>query len=107
MPLKWFRCPDSEVISVEECLDECRIEERCLTLPTLAYISKEREWNGVPSTTQLINGTMLEFLKLTQPYLIDPDSRAFSLSGTLHHSDLQVIANELGLPAEIPLSVDR
>lgn len=107
MPLKWFRCPDGEVTEVSDCLDECRMDERCLTLPTLTYISQEREWSGVPSTTQLLNGTMQEFLKITQPYIVDPDSRAFSLSGTLHHKDLQEVARELGLPAEIPLSVDR
>jgi len=50
---------------------------------------------------------MLEFLKLTQPYAADPDKRAFMLAGTKHHEQLEVIAKELGLPSEVPLSIDR
>ena len=107
MPLVGFVCLDGERVQVEDCLKGCRIGERCLTLPTVKLISQEREWNGIASTTQLINGTMLEWLKLTKPYYVDPDSRAFMLQGTKHHKALEVVARELGLPAEIPLSVDR
>jgi len=99
--LEWFKCPDGEITTVKDCLTKCRMGERCLTLPTL------REWNGVPSTTQLLNGTMYEFLKLTQPYVVDPDSRAFMLAGIKHHQELEIVAKRLGLPAEIPLSIDR
>jgi len=105
--LEWFKCPDGKIIPVKDCLQECRMEERCLTLPTLLLISEEREWNGVASTTQLLNGTMLEFLKLTQPYVVDPDKRAFMLAGTKHHAGLEEFANKLGLPAEIALNIDR
>lgn len=59
------------------------------------------------STTQLLNGTMLTYLTLTKPYYIDPDSKAFMLQGTKHHQELELIAKELGLASEIPLSVDR
>jgi len=83
------------------------MEERCLTLPTLTLISEEREWNGIASTTQLLNGTMMEFLKLTQPYVVDPDKRAFMLAGTKHHASLEEFAKKLGLPAEIALNIDR
>lgn len=81
--------------------------ERCLTLPSLKLISKEREWNGVASTTQLLNGTMYEYLRLTQPYYVDPDSRAFMLAGIKHHGALEEVAKELGLPSEVALSIDR
>ena len=60
-----------------------------------------------PSTTQLLQGTMECYLKLTQPYYIYPKSRAFMLAGTKHHEALDKVAKELGLPSEIPLSVDR
>lgn len=106
-PLEWFKCPDDKVCLVKDCLSSCRMDERCLTLPTLTLMAEERVWTGTPSTTQLLNGTMLEFLKLTQPYIVDPDKRAFALSGTKHHKNLQEYAKELGLPAEIPLSIDR
>lgn len=107
MSLEWFRCPDGEITTIKDCLEKCRLGERCLTLPTLTVLSTEREWNGVASTTQLLNGTMMEFLKLTQPYVVDPDSRAFMLAGTRHHEALEVVAKELGLPSEVALSIDR
>jgi len=77
MSMEWFKCPDGEVVPIKDCLIKCRMDERCLTLPTLALISEEREWKGIPSTTQLLNGTMMDFLKLTPPYVVDPDKRAF------------------------------
>lgn len=107
MPLKYFLCPDKTQVEVVECLSKCRMQDRCLTLPFLNLASRDRVWNGTPSTTQLLNGTMYEFLRLTQPYTVDPKSRAFSIHGTLHHSSLEVMAKELGLPSEVALSVDR
>lgn len=107
MPLEFFKCPDSEIIKVDQCLTKCRMAERCLTKPTLVAISTEREWHGVPSTTQLINGTMMEFLKLTKSYCVDPDKRMFMLAGTNHHKSLEEVAKILGLPAEVALSEDR
>ncbi len=107
MSLEGFYCPDSEKVTVQDCLKQCRLGERCLTLPTLKLISKEREWNGVASTTQLLQGTMEAWLKITQPYYIYPKSRAFMLAGTWHHKALEDVAKELGLPSEVALSVDR
>lgn len=105
--LEGLICPDGAKILTKDCLTSCRMGQRCLTLPTLVLITQEREWKGLASTTQLLNGTMYEFLKLTKPYYIDPDSRAFMLQGTKHHQSLETIAKELGLPAEIPLNIDR
>ncbi|GAG88317.1 unnamed protein product, partial [marine sediment metagenome] len=42
----------------------------------------EREWTGEASTTQLLNGTMYSFLKIIQPYIVDPDDMAFAIHGT-------------------------
>lgn len=104
--LEWFKCPDGELIQYKECLMKCRgyLAERCLTLPTLTLIAQEREWTGTASTTQLLNGTMYSFLKLTQPYTIDPDGMAFALLGTKHHDRLADVAKTLNLPSEIPLT---
>lgn len=106
--LEWYRCPDGQNIPVKECLaypyGSCRLPERCLTYPTLTKIAEEREWTGEPSTTQLLNGTMMEFLKLTQPYTVDPDSRTFALLGTRHHELLEEIAKTLNLPSEVALT---
>jgi len=106
MPLEWFVCPDKEIVKVKDCLNKCKGPDRCLTLPTLTLISQQREWNGIPSTTQLLNGTMMEFLKLTQPYAIDPDKMAFALLGSRHHKNLQEVAKQLNLPAEVALTTD-
>ena len=105
--LKWFQCPDKQLIEVTQCLTKCRMSYRCWTKPTLSVMGKEREWHGVPSTTQLLNGTMLEFLKLTKDYSVDPQDRAFALHGTHVHESLEQAAKELGLPSEIAMSVDR
>ena len=105
--LEGFICPDGQTIKVEDCLDTCRLGLRCQEKPDLYLMSQEREWTGTPSTTQLINGTMLEFLKLTQPYYVDPDRRVFMLQGTKNHELLDQAAKELGLASEIALSIDR
>mgnify|MGYP001566944621 CR=1 FL=1 len=107
--LEWFRCPDGELITISDCLmcvSSCRYGETCLSQPTRYEISREREWSGKPSTTQLLNGTMLEFLKLTKPYAIDPDGMMFALLGTRHHQQLEESAKALGLPTEVALTGD-
>ena len=109
MTLEWFKCPPNDTISVipvKACLEQCWREERCLTKPTLILIAQEREWSGVASTTQLLNGTMYSFLKLTQPYVVDPDGMAFALLGTKHHQQLDEIAKQLNLPSEIALTTE-
>ncbi len=102
-----FYCQDNEKVTIQDCLIQCRLGERCLTLPTLKLISREREWTGIASTTQLLQGTMEAWLKLTQPYCIYPKSRAFMLAGTWHHKALEDVAKELGLPNEVALSGNR
>jgi len=77
-----------------------------MTEPTLRIISNDREWTGNPSTTQLLNGTMMEFLKITREYASDPQRRAFMLSGIKYHLALESMAKEMGLPAEIALGPD-
>lgn len=89
MPLTHFRCPDKVTVAIPDCLEKCRMATRCLTKPTLlAIVGGQREWNGTPSTTQLLNGTMMEFLKITKDYTIDPRGRAFALMGIDHHEKL-------------------
>lgn len=106
MSLEWFKCPDKEVIPVKECLSKCRLGERCETLPYLHLAASEREWTGEASTTQLLNGTMMSFLKITLPYTIDPDDVAFRIHGTKSHAQLEAKAKELGLPSELSTTED-
>jgi hypothetical protein len=64
---------------------------RCLTLATLTSIVQDNshEWDGVPHVTGLMNGTMLEFLKIVEDYAINPRSLAYALLGTSHHVYLE------------------
>jgi hypothetical protein len=52
-------------------------------------MSRQRRWTGKISATQGLNGTRLEFLKITYDYAEAPVSRAFALLGTIHHVRLQ------------------
>ena len=99
MPLVGFICPDGAVAPIADDLAHCRsCDHKCLTLPTLRYIAKERVWNGRPSTTQLLNGTMLEFLKITRDYTCDPgQDRIFALYGSALHALLAKEAEEMKL----------
>lgn len=63
--------------------------ERCASRSYLQLVSRERKWRGKPSTTQLIQGTMCAFLKLTKDYAVSPDDRAFMVNGTKGHAALE------------------
>lgn len=90
MPLMRFICPDKESIGTKACLQACRMEQRCLTRATLMVIAgTSHEWDGVPHVTSLLNGTMMEYLKITRDYAIDPKDRAFALLGSSHHKLLE------------------
>jgi len=89
-----FICPDGEKVLITECLEKCRMCNqfplgRCLSKRTLTKIAEQREWTGVPSTTQLLNGTREEYLKLTKEFAINPQQRIFALFGTGVHSALE------------------
>lgn len=84
--LRYFKCPDEKKVEIATCLKEC--PDRCLTLPTLRVIAKQRKWTGIPSVTQLLEPTRMAYLKITEDYAIDPDNHAFALVGTQHHEKL-------------------
>jgi len=108
MPLKYFYCPDGSKVEVDKCLKGCpRAEGECLTKATLHGVAEVRPWTGKPSTTQLINGTMLEFLKLTRDYAINPRKQGFRLAGTRHHSWMEEITELRGLGVFSEETLDR
>lgn len=101
MPLTEFICPDGNMTKVSDCLNHCRLKDRCLSLPSLTTIGTIREWRGVPSTTQLLNPTRIEYLQIKYPFAVDPFDQAFALLGTRHHGRLEVVAKKIeGLIAE-------
>jgi len=98
MPLKYFYCPDRTKIPISECLKGCpRPEGECLPPPTRFDAGSARQWKGRPSTTQCINPTRLEYLKIKYDYAIDPHDMAFALLGTQHHTRLELVATHIEL----------
>jgi len=91
MSLCFFLCPDNQKIRVSSCIKEngCRLGRRCLTLPTLMELGKFREWEGVPSVTQLLKGTYEAFLLITKDYTEKPQKQMFKLLGTSVHASLE------------------
>lgn len=61
---------------------------RCAPISYLRIAGAVREWKGIPSTTQMLNGTREEYLKITEDYSIIPDKRAFAALGTKTHAAL-------------------
>jgi hypothetical protein len=91
MPVMHFQCPDHQLIPIVECLKKCRMSHRCVSLPTLyTIVMGRREWNGTPSITQLLNGTLMEWLKVKFAYSISPKDMAYSLLGSTHHRQLNL-----------------
>lgn len=105
MPLTHYFCPDNKKVAIKDCLASC--PNRCMSLPTLQYIADgERPFNGVFSTTQLLNGTRYSYLTITKEYAQSPDNYAFALLGTRHHKKLESVAKRLEMTAEKYLDGD-
>jgi hypothetical protein len=63
-------------------------------------MSRVRKWNGKPSVTQLINGVMLEYLKIKHDYYENPLSMSYRIMGTKAHSGLEAQDDELSILEE-------
>lgn len=83
-----FICPNGSTVTFDQCMARCPWGDRCLTKSTLFHLSKVRPWTGKPSTTQLVNPTRIEYLKLTHDYQTRPRDMAFALLGTRVHLGL-------------------
>ncbi len=105
MALKGFKYPNGELVSLEEVRKrEVDLEKMGVALPTLLYMSNQRDNNRPPSTTELLIGTCQAYLQRTEDYYTDPQDNAFSLAGTIHHNKLEDSAEEYdSLLAEIAL----
>lgn len=71
---------------------------------TLAAISEQREWKGVPSATQLLSGTREEYLKIKKKYPINPQDSIFAIFGTGCHAFLETFLENDEMVAEKRLS---
>jgi hypothetical protein len=95
MPAVAFSCKRG-LIPFADCLRSC--PDRCALPRTLRLMAEQRPWEGIPSTTQLLQGTRESFLKITCDYAINPDGRAFAVHGSRVHEklDLRTGDDELG-----------
>lgn len=82
-----FKCPDNKEVKFKDCIEKCRLGDRCASLPTLLQMASVREWKGIPSTTQLINGTMNAFLTITVDHYEKVDDLVYRTFGTKAHLD--------------------
>lgn len=64
------------------------MNNRCAPLTFLDLATREREWKGVPSVTQLIDGTRRQYLLITTDYAVNPQKAAYRVLGTRGHTAL-------------------
>lgn len=103
MPLESFICPDGEEIKITDCLNVCRMPFRCATKPYLRLIGYDRKWKGV-SPSSAGNGPRLLYLKATENYAVDPQSRVWAAFGTSTHDNLGMHRYSYNVLSEQPLS---
>lgn len=82
-----FICPSGEKIPISDCLRNCSRGQRCLFLPTLSAISKsvaDRKIEGF-TVTELLSGTLEQYLKRTTNYSVDPMAHLYAIQGSAAH----------------------
>lgn len=103
--IKWFFCKDGSQIEIDKCISDggCPFQTRCMARPMLKKMAVQREWKGIPSTTQLLKGSRQAYLEIMRDYAVNPDDRVFMLLGTTIHNDLEKFGDNVSL-AELDLS---
>lgn len=86
MPATKFICPDGNAIAIKDCLNSCRMKQRCMFLPTLRAVAVSLD-RGIkePTVTELIAGTRETYLKKTIDYAVNPQSVLYALHGSALH----------------------
>jgi len=91
MPAKYFQCPDGQTVEISSCLNQCRLNNRCLPASYLKTVGENRPWNGIPSVTQLLKGTREAYLWNKHDVTINPEDSVFMVLGTHTHVGLEDI----------------
>ena len=82
MALRGFKYPDGELVSLRDVKERnIDIERMGMALPTLLYMSEQRENDRPPSTTELISGTCQAYLQRTEDYYVNPQENIFMFLG--------------------------
>lgn len=86
--IKFFECPNGDIVPVMQCLAGC--DHECLLLSTRKFASKTRSWDGKTfSVTQLLQPTLYSYLKITEPETMSPMSTLQAGLGTAGHALLE------------------
>lgn len=89
--IKFIKCPDGGSAVKKDCLaGKCRLGRRCAPVTYLQLVCREREWKGIPSVTQLLQGTREAYLKITSDFTADPQQATFRVLGTRGHTALEI-----------------
>ena len=96
--LERYICPDGAECEIASCLQECRLKDklecgRCLSQRMLEAMSRQRDWSGIPTVTQLLNGTRAEFLKLTKGYAASPQNMVAAYFGSNCHANIEAVTD--------------
>jgi hypothetical protein len=89
MPKKYFICPDNEYIEIEDCMEKCRLGERCAPRPYLRMAGEDKRWNGRASVTMLGRCPRMYWLQERVDYAENPDRSAWKILGTRGHGKLE------------------
>jgi hypothetical protein len=88
--IKGLICPDGVKTPTHGCLNKCRMGLRCAPTSYIkAVATSDRKWSGIPSVTQLCNGTLESYLKIKHDYYVSPNDYAFAVNGTQVHANLE------------------
>ena len=88
MPITQFLCPGNEHTAITACLSGCPFGNRCMGKPTLDTLAKSVTDRGLSkySVTELISGTLEQYLKRTEEYAVNPQDLVFAMHGTAIHA---------------------
>lgn len=86
MPQIGFICPSGQKVLFKDCF---KCKSKCVSLPTLKAAAVQRQWTGLPSTTQLLSGTRYALLKIIKDYYEDIQKLAWILLGNTAHKGLE------------------
>ncbi len=99
--LQRFRCKNGHEHTLPATNKD--FNQRCCTAiqaSNKGHLNCGERLEYVPSTTQLIAGTMDAFLRLTTDFDTSPDSRAFMITGTKGHAALESFDDECSILEE-------
>ena len=87
MPATHFICPDGGRCPINDCLNKCRLPQRCMARPAIIAIASKAGDRGLSqfSVTELLRGTRESYLMKLYNYPVDPQSLMLSTTGTALH----------------------